>query len=203
MEALPLPNEIWLAIAKEISSVADLTRFSATCTLFRDTVGGEDGKLWQNLHLRLYGPPLHTDHTKYGKTWRWLCLARRKPNPRRPITPVSIELGSRGGRYYGDAHSNAGFLVPHGYGYWHVKDEETLEGEWKRGAMHGSMKATTLSGQVTATAQMASNQPIESTIRAQRRWPPDSEEWAELPKMRVMCLGGPYSPIVPIFPSID
>ncbi|QPB44191.1 F-box domain-containing protein [Medusavirus stheno T3] len=200
MDTPPLPNEIWLKIAGEIDSVADLARFSAACTLFRDTV---DDEVWHRLHLRLYGLPLHTEYGEYEKTWRWLCLAQRKPIKCRPITPANIELGSRGGRYYGDVYSNAGFLVPHGYGYWHMKDEETLEGEWKRGAMHGAMKATTLSGQVTATARMASNQPIESTIRARRRWPPNGEGWAKLPKMRVVCLGGPYSSWVPIFPSTN
>lgn len=200
-----LPEEILLLFAKFAITTADLTRLAAVCSRLRRIIL-EDDTIWRDLHLRIYGSPIHKEYAKYGKTWRWLCLARRTPVKCRLITPANVELGSRGGRYYGDVCSNAGFLIPHGYGYWHVNgDEGTLEGEWKRGAMHGAMKASILSGRATVTAQMVSNQPIESTIQAQRRMPPDDgEEWVKVPaQMCAAWFDGPHNCWVPLFPSTD
>ncbi|BBI30146.1 F-box domain-containing protein [Acanthamoeba castellanii medusavirus] len=179
-----LPDEMLLHLARSVGSVEDLTRLSMVCPRFHDIIDGDDC-LWRDLHLRLYGPPMHAEFAKHGKTWRWLCLARRKPGKRRPISPANIELGTKGGLYYGDVYWNAGFFVTHGYGYWHLENKATLEGEWKRGSMHGAMKMTTTT--TIATAQMASGMPILDTIDARERQTHDGSQWVKLPRHR-----GPY-----------
>lgn len=198
-----LPDEMLLHLTKFVQSTEDLTRLSMVCQRLYGIIT-EDDAIWQVLHVRLYGPPLHTKFAEYRKTWRWLCLARRKPVKCRFITPASIEVGSRGGIYRGDVCVNGGFSVPHGYGYWHLKDEETLEGEWKRGAMHGRTKASRFKGQVKATAEMVSGQPITDSIRGHILSSAGTVQyWVEMPRSRLIYWSdAPDCKWVHVFPSV-